>query len=180
MNLTAPESITFEEALAFTQSLLEQIEAGKLNEEEIQEAIASLVKSMNGARGFFVTYLTDDRTLADNPSNGVIQALQSSPEIVGELLVKNVAMSTAMAITHRRNNDEKMAKSSDRVSQRTANLIKQFQLNIVVDKLQQLCQSAATGQGNYQDFLQRWGYDEEQRQAIEQVISQLNSELVSR
>jgi hypothetical protein len=161
---------SFEEAIAFTNSLLDRMEAGKLTEAEIEEAIASLVQSENGARGFFVTYLTDDRSLADNPSNAVIQALKSSPEIVSELLVKNVAMSAAMAVTHRRNGDEEMAQSSDRVRRRTFNLIGQVQLDSVFDRLEKLKESVTTGAGAYQSFLERWGYDREQKQVIENAL----------
>ena len=98
--MIVPESVTFNEARSSTEDLLKQIDGAKLNAEETRKAIASLVKSENGARGFFVTYLTSERTFADHPSPEVIEAMQSSPEIVGELLVKNLAMSAAMAVTH--------------------------------------------------------------------------------
>ncbi len=166
------ESVTFEEAIALAQSLLDQMEAGKLSEEEIKTAIVSLVKSKDSARGFLGTYLRDDRPLADNPSVSFVLALQSSPEIVGEFLVKSIAMSAAMAITHRRNNNEEMAQGSDRVRRRIANLIQKLQLDLIANKLRQMCESAATGEGNYQAFLQHWGYDTEQRQVIQKVLSQ--------
>ncbi|NJM87103.1 MAG: hypothetical protein HC847_07825 [Hydrococcus sp. RU_2_2] len=171
MNLQVPESVTFEDAIALTQSLLDSMSAGELEDRKIQAAITSLVKTENGARGFFVTYLTDDRTLADNPSPGAIEALKSSPEIVDELLVKNLAMSSAMEITHRRNNDEESAKGSDKVRQRTAYLIKQLRSDFITNKLKELSESAATGEGEYQAFLKRWGYDEEQKQVIQKAIS---------
>ncbi len=172
LNLKVPESITFEEALTVSASLLAQMEGGKLTESQIQESIESLVRSENGARGFFVTYLTDDRTLADNPSDAVVNALQSSPEIAGELLVKNIAMSAGMSVTHRRNNNEQMAKSSERVTNRSAILVERANLDTVPEKLQKLRESAITGEGEYQDFLERWGYDAEQKQVIEKAISQ--------
>jgi hypothetical protein len=171
--LKISESITFQEAIAATQSLLEEIEASRSSDREITEAIASLVKSTNGARGFFVTYLTDDRNFADFPTDFVIEALKSSPEIVSELLVKNVAMSAAMAVVHRRNNDENMAKGSDRVCQRSIQLIQKLQLDETTNKLKQLQQSITTSEGSYGDFLQRWGYasDREQIQAIQEAIT---------
>jgi len=169
--------VSFEEAKSFTQSLLEEIETGKLSEVETQDGITSLVKSENGARGFFVTYLTGDYELADNPSNAVINALKSAPETVSELLVKNLAMSAAMAVTHRRNNDEEMAKGSERVRQRTVNIIKQVKLDSVSQELSQLQQSLTTGEGSYQAFLQRWGYDTEQKQVIELALSEVKGKI---
>jgi hypothetical protein len=172
-----PESVTFEEAIALTQSLLSQMEASELSQPEVMQAIAQLVKSANGARGFFVTYLTSPGTLADNPSPEVIQALQSSPDTVAELLVKNLAMSAAMAVTHRRNNNEQMAQGSDQVRSRTARLIEQVELPQAREFAQQLHESATTGEGTYKTFLQRWGYDAQQRQvmrsALEQVIPEI-------
>jgi hypothetical protein len=172
-----PESVTFEEAIALTQSLLAQLEAGELSQEDVSEAIAQLVKSENGARGFFVTYLTSEGTLADNPSPAVIQALQSSPDTVAELLVKNLAMSAAMAVAHRRNDNEQMAQGSDRVRSRTTNLIKQLKLTQVRELSGQLRESTLTGEGTYKTFLNRWGYDAEQRQVMREALDQVIPEI---
>lgn len=173
MPVTIPETVTFEQAIALTQSLFSQMEAGELSEAEIEAAITALVKSTTGARGFFVTYLTGDGPLADNPSPTVVQALQSAPDTVAELLVKNLAMSAAMAITHRRSQNEVMAQGSDRVRKRTAQIIQLVQLPAVYEQFQRLQESITTGQGSYQAFLDRWGYDEEQRQVIWQVLQQV-------
>ena len=158
--------ITFEEAIAATESLLEQVEANQLSPEQIQEAIAALVQSENGARGFFVTYLTSNSSLANHPSEELVQALRSSPDIVAELLAKNVAMSAAMTLTHSRNEDEAMAQSSQQVRDRSATLIKLVDLEAVYDRCRKLLASAVTGAGSYQAFLDRWGYDAEQRHLI--------------
>jgi hypothetical protein len=166
----APADISFEDAIALTHSLLAQMEQGNLSEAEIGKAIAALVSSMNGARGFFVAYLSDEGAIADQPSDAVVQALQTSPEIVSDLLVKNLAMSSAMAITHRRNGNENMAQGSDRVRSRTVRLIEKLQLTAVVEKAQKLHESASTGLGEYKAFLDRWGYDAEQRQVIQRSM----------
>ena len=170
--ILVPDAITFEQAIAFTQALMAQMQIG-LSEADLEATLTSLLSSDSGARGFFVTYLTDDCPLADHPSNAVIRALQSSPEIVPELLVKNLAMSAAMAVAHRRNQDETMAQGSDRVQRRTVSLIQKVQMAEVIDKATRLRTSAATGSGDYQAFLKRWGYDPEQRLVIEQQMRQV-------
>lgn len=171
--LTIPDVIIFEQALDITHSLLELMEQGKVSDPEVQALITQLVRSENGARGFFVTYLTDERSFADQPTDTVIQALQSSPDLVSDLLVKNLAMSTAMAITHRRQNNERMAQGSDRVQRRTMQLMQSLSLPELVQRVQQLHESATTGAGDYQPLLDRWHYDAEQRQAIRQVAEQV-------
>jgi hypothetical protein len=81
----------------------------------VERAIAQLVSSQNGARGFFVAYLTDPGPLADNPSSAVLQALRSSPAVVPPLLVKNLVMSAVMGVAHRPKGDEEQAVGSERV-----------------------------------------------------------------
>jgi hypothetical protein len=168
-------AITFEEAITLTESLVNQIRNQEIGEEEIEKNIADLVQTENGARGFFVVYLTGEDNTADNPSKAVINALASSPAIVSELLVKNLAMSTAMAITHRRNNDPVMAQSSEQVTGRTTNIIRQLKLDIIQEKLSQLTKSVANPTGEYHNFLERWRYDAEQKEAIVAQITSLIS-----
>jgi hypothetical protein len=170
--LEAPE-ITFEQAIALTQSLLSQAEAGE--SPEMAAAITELVKTETGARGFFATYLTSDSAIADNPPTSVIQALQSSPDVVADLLVKNLAMSAAQAVFHRRNHKEDMAEASEQVRQRTTRLIELVSLPAVYDRSTELLESATTGEGSYKAFLERWGYDAEQRQVICKTLQQVNS-----
>ncbi|HEY9696382.1 MAG TPA: hypothetical protein V6D10_03915 [Trichocoleus sp.] len=170
--MEVPADVTFEQAIVLTQSLLSQMEQGTISDTDLEQTIAALVQSMNGARGFFVTYLSDDRSLADQPTAAVVRALQTAPENVSELMVKNLVMSTAMAMTHRRNQNETMAQGSDRVRSRSIHLIQQLQLPELVEKAKQMQDSAATGSGAYQTFLDRWNYDAEQRQAMQGAIDQ--------
>lgn len=176
LDLNVSEQITFPEAISFTQSLLKKISSGEVNEAQIEEAISTLVQTKEGARGFFVSYLTDESNLPDNPTVAVVNALKSSPIIVTELLVKNLAMSTAMAITHRRNQDEENALGSERVSKRTINLIRGLNMPMIKEELASLKQSIIAQSGKYQDFLERWGYDEVQRTQIKQVIEKIFSD----
>ena len=173
MNWHIPNNLSFEDALQLTETLTEAIVNKKLKDDEIEEIVTTLVNSENGARGFFVIYLTSDLPLADNPSEGVINALKTSPEIVSELLVKNLAMSSAMAVTHRRNNDEKQAQSSEKVAQRNGNLIKLTNLDLSSQKLEELKQTIINSNGSYQTFLEKWEYDEEQKQIIKKNIEKI-------
>jgi hypothetical protein len=168
-----PESVTFEEAIALTQDLMAQVTGGEISQSEFADAIAQLLSSENGARGFFVTYLTSEGEFADNSSPELLQSLQSAPDSVAELLVKNLAMSSAMAIAHRRNENEEMAQGSDRVRSRSIALIDQLQLPQLPEIAAQLRESAVTGEGNYKSFIQRWEYDAEQREIIRQAMDRV-------
>jgi len=169
--LKVPDNVTFENAIALTQDLIAKLDNNGINPQQLQDTISALVATANGARGFFVTYLTADSPVADTPSAAVLAGLNTAPELVSELLVKNVAMSTAMAITHRRQSNERMAQGSDRVQRRSIDLIQKLNNEYLQEKAQQMRESALTGKGEAEvAFFERWGYDDEQRSAIAQNL----------
>jgi hypothetical protein len=170
---TVPEGVTFEQAIALSQALVDQMAQGSVTDAALEAAIAQLVASENGARGFFVTYLSDERPIADPPATPVIAALKSTPAVVAPLMVKNLAMSTAMAIAHRRNQNEAMAQGSDRVQTRSAYILTAIQSAETDAQIQSLISSIDTQAGDYFTFLKRWKYDPEQQQAIRQAFEPL-------
>jgi hypothetical protein len=164
------ENITFEEAIAYTEDLLSRSD---LDDAQLESQIAALVQTANGARGFFVCFLTGEWQLADAPSTAVIRALQSTPQAISELLVKNLVMSTAMAMTHRRAGNTEQAEGSDRVAKRTALLIEKVDLLEVRAIETQVHDAALANTGEYVSFFDKWGYDAEQKQAIANVLDKI-------
>ncbi|QIZ69636.1 hypothetical protein [Oxynema aestuarii] len=164
--LTVPENVSFAEAIAVTEQLMEAIATGNIDQSEIETRVRDLVASRDGARGFFVAYLTDSRPQSDRPSPEICRALSSSEEIVGELLAKNISMSAAMVLTHQRQNHPEMAVDSAKVRDRSARLIRCLNSSVLRENCRQMLESARTGEGIYRSFLEKWGYDDEQRQAI--------------
>jgi len=160
--------MTFEEAIAYTEALLLRKD---LDDSQLESEICALVQTSNGARGFFVCFLTGEWQLADFPSSAVIRALQSTPNAIAELLVKNLAMSTAMAIFHRYAGNKESAQGSDRVARRTSLLIEKVNLTEVREISVQMQNSAITNTGEYSAFLEKWGYDSEQKQAIANALA---------
>ncbi|MGF1589097.1 MAG: hypothetical protein ACFCU7_07610 [Pleurocapsa sp.] len=169
-DLFSQKELSFSQAIAATQFLMERINAKELSEAEIKQEISLILTTKNGGRGFFVSYLTSEMTLADHPSPGIINGLKFSAEVASELLVKNLAMSSAMIVTHTRNNDPKNAEGSQRVYQRTSNLIQQTKLELVQNKLQKLQDTIEGVDVEYQEFLERWNYDLEQKKAIKKAV----------
>jgi hypothetical protein len=172
LGFTVPENVSFEDAIALTQTLLDNLEQGKISQSTLEQTIQNLVSTENGARGFFVTYLSDDRPFIEENLSTVAKNLEASPDVVSPLLVKNLAMSTAMAITHRRNQNEELAQGSDRVRSRTKQLIQSLPLPQLKEHAHQLATSISTGTGTYQNFLERWRYDAEQKQAMYSALKQ--------
>jgi hypothetical protein len=158
-------SISFQDAIAYTEKLLADSE--NFSGEEFQLTISNLITSSNGARGFFVSYMTQDWEIGEQQVQAIIEAIKSVPTPASELLVKNLAMSTAMAIAHRRTGNKEQAQGSDRVASRSTELIQLINLDEVKHIASQMQQSAQTGDGEYAEFLNKWGYDREQRSAMD-------------
>jgi hypothetical protein len=170
-SISIPDSVTFEQAIAISQVLLAN---DSLAETEFEASIAALMQTDNGARGWFVTFLTGESTLADQPTEAILAGLCTAPQRVANLLTRNLAMSTAMILTHNRSNAPEQAAGSARVQQRTQRLIQLLQLPELQTELANLATSVTSANGSYQAFLERWGYDAEQRKAISEAITQLN------
>jgi hypothetical protein len=79
-------------------------------------------------------------------------------------------MSTAMALHHRRAGDGGQQAASERVSARCTELLRQLDPSAVKLRLETLLAAARDGQGDDRAFLERWGYDAEQRQAIAAAV----------
>ena len=168
-------SRTFEDAIATTKILIAQDRENQISETEIEEKVATLVSNKQTARGFFATFLTSDSPQADNPCPAVIKALKTAPKVVSELLVKNLAMSSAMAVIHDRHDNLEQLQGSETVCRRTINLIQKINLSEVNTELQVLQKAITDNQGDYVDFLNRWQYDAQQKQSIQQALNKFKS-----
>lgn len=167
---SVPDSISFEGAIELTQSVLSEVEQRRVPEPELERIITALVQSENGARGFFVSYLTDDRDFIDSIQPTVVQALLNSEGAVGDLLTKNLVMSTAMILTHTRNQNSELAAGSALTQRRTKEIIQQMRSPKVDQHLEQMKRTIEQGKGEYQKFLDRWKYDAEQKTAMLDAI----------
>jgi hypothetical protein len=173
--LPVSPNLKFDEAISLTQTFLTKLKKNELTSAEIITFVSELVQTANGARGFFVTYLTAQDPLCDEPQPEIVAALQAHPEVVADLLVKNIAMSTAQQIYHHRRSDNEMMASSATVAARTTKIINQLNLPQIQAMCQELVNTIHTGTGEYSEFLTRWGYDDEQKNAIARSIAQILS-----
>ncbi len=162
--------IRFAAAIELTQQFVLQLQDGALTPEQVQSFVADLVATQEGARGFFVGYLTNGLGVVDKVDPGIILGLQTHPAVVADLLVKNLAMSTAQNIHFLRENQTDMAANSATVAKRSRQLIDAVKMPEIRVVAQQIIDAVQTGAGEYGEFLERWGYDVEQQKAIEQAL----------
>ena len=159
---------TFKEAMQASMIWCKSWENDEISDEVISDRIGELIKTVEGARGFFVVSLSLDCPLMDRFPDALIFQLRSSGEIVVDLTVKNLAMSSAMIITHRKNNDPQ-AIQSERIKTRCIELLKLLDSTKVKKRLDVLLE-ATKGNGADLKFLNRWGYSNEQIKAISESI----------
>jgi hypothetical protein len=160
-------AISFREAIAQTQTLVDRLAQGNLAEGELASLVSQLVATKEGARGLFVGYLTHAHPVADEVHGDLLRGLGANRELVTELLVKNLAMATAQSLAHSQGGDPTAAADSQRVARRTSQLITHLSWPEIYAQCQDLALSTTGTGGSYGDFLSRWGYSAEQLQVIQ-------------
>ncbi len=167
--MTAVAEPTFQQAMEITAQWLGLWENGELSDEVLADRVAELVASRDGARGFFVVSLAGDCPLMDRLPEPLVLQLRQAGEGVVDLSARNLAMSTAMALHHRRAGDGGQQAASERVAARCTELLRLLEPVAVKGRLEILL-AATRGDGDDVAFLDRWGYDAEQRAAIATAI----------
>ena len=165
---TTPLQPTFQQAMEITAQWLALWENGELSDEVLGDRVAEMVASRDGARGFFVVSLAGDCPLMDRLPDPVVFALRQAGAGVVDLSVRNLAMSTAMALHHQRSGDAGQQAGSERVQLRCTELLRLLEPEAVKTRLETLLEATA-GRGDDVAFLDRWGYDAEQRASIAQA-----------
>ena len=164
------QPLSFAQAIHCAELWLGQWQAGAMTTQALAQRLAGLLASADGRRGFFVVALTGDCPLLDQLPPPVLEQFHRGGEAVVDLVVRNLAMGTAMALAHQRQGHGEQAKGSLRVQRRTQTLLARLDPSAVRHRLHQLL-AATEGQGPDVAFLERWSYDVPQRQAIAQVAA---------
>lgn len=165
--MTAP--LTFQDAIAQSAEWIRLWDAEELSDDVLADDVGRLVRDREGARGFFVASLTGESPLMDRLPEPLVQALRLAGEGVVDLTVRNLAMSSAMSVQHNRNQDPELLEGSLRVQGRCLELLKQLNPQLVKERLEKMLMGLQS-QGDDEQFLKKWGYDIEQRQAIKKAL----------
>ena len=139
-----------------------------LSEEVLADRIAELIKTKNGLRGFFAYSLSDkDCFLLDKLPFSVIFKLNESGADVVEIVVKNLIMSSAQIIIHKRENNHEYKKTSENISDRCKNILRHLETKLVTKTVNQIIKQL-DNMGN--SFDNSTKYDLEQKEFIKKQI----------
>ena len=139
-----------------------------LSEEVLADRIAELIQTRNGLRGFFAYALSDkDCFLLDKLPFSLIYKLNESGDVVAEIVVKNLIMSSAQIIIHRRDNNHEYEKKSENISNRCKAILRLLETKSVTKSVNQVTRNL-DNMGNSFDTSVK--YDSEQKAFIKNQI----------
>jgi len=178
-------ALTFEQAVETAPKLCEALQQG-----ESPPTLTSFLGTSEGARGFFVHWLTrDDWARADEetPPAALQVALEGAPQEVADVMVMNVIMATATAIYHRRAGRRDQADMSQRTATRAKLLVRALRERVpslgtavlgvraalsTDEEKKKLMGVDAETEDAWLVFLQRWMWDDEQLERIAECMEQ--------
>jgi len=142
-----------------------------LSEEVLADRIAELTKTRNGLRGFFAYALSDkDCFLLDKLPFSLIYKLNEGGDAIAEIVVKNLIMSSAQIIVHRRDKNHEYEMKSENISDRCKAILRLLETKSVVNYVNQ-CLKNLDNMGN--SFDNSIKYDTEQKEFIKKQIHEI-------
>jgi hypothetical protein len=167
-------AMKFAAAMQEASTVLASLDLATKNSTSFDVAsLDSFLQSDEAARGFFVTLLTGDFLASDDPPPVLIKAINSASPSGLTVLVKNLVMSAATEVLHKRNNDEENAAGSQRVLTRTKNIFACTNSTALVERAQALLKTLQGESEEFSAFVNRVNYDEEQKAAAIKVLNQV-------
>jgi len=139
-----------------------------LSEEVLADRIAELTKTRNGLRGFFAYALSDiDCFLLDKLPFSLIYKLNEGGDAETDIVVKNLIMSSAQIIIHRRDNNHEYEITSENISDRCKAILRLLETKSVTKSVNQVLRDL-DDMGNSLDNSVK--YDSEQKEFIKKQI----------
>ena len=195
----AKRGASFEAAQDIGRELAEQLRDKKTLDDEARELLQDLVSTTSGARGWFVSLLTDEdlaQLFVPPIDDALLQPIAARPEPNLRLCVMNVAMSSATAVAHERDGHRDLAAASRATSSRSAALctalLERDMMAGLAEALRALYEAAAPRDDDLGElgeilglssdaapshvdedwaaFLDKWRYGPDQRAAIRRTL----------
>ena len=159
---------SFTQAISISAQWCKEWGEDLLSEEVLADRIAELTKTRNGLRGFFAYALSDkDCFLLDKLPFSLIFKLIEGGDAVVEIVVKNLIMSTAQIIIHKRNNDNEYEITSENISDRCKAILILLETKSVTKTINQVLRELDDMGNSFDNSVK---YDAEQKEFIKKQI----------
>ena len=187
----AAQAASFEESQVLGAQLADILAAanGERMPADAANVLRSLVSTTSGARGWFVTLLTDERfdaVFRPPLDPELLRAIEASPEPNLKLLTMNVAMSTATELVHVANGSEDLAAASRLTRDRSKALLHALLPRMIglTEEVRRLRTAVVpwpsadvppeSADKEWVKFTRKWKYGEEQRAAIRSELDEVS------
>ena len=159
---------TFTQAINISAQWCKEWGEDLLSEEVLADRIAELIKTKKGLRGFFAYALSDKNCfLLDKLPFSLIFKLNEGGDDVVEIVLKNLIMSSAQIIIHRRENNREYEITSENISDRCKAILRLLGTKSVTKNVNQVLKDLDT-MGN--SFDNSTKYDYEQKEFIKKQV----------
>ena len=159
---------SFTQAINISAQWCKEWDEDLLSEEVLADRIAELIKTRNGLRGFFAYALSDkDCLLLDKLPFSLIFKLHEGGEDVVEIVVKNLIMSSAQIIIHRRENNHEYELTSENISDRCKAILRLLETKLVTKTINQILKDLDTMGNSFDNSVK---YGSEQKEFIKKQI----------
>ena len=163
-----PKEASFTQAINISAQWCKEWDEDLLSEEVLADRIAELIKTRNGLRGFFAYSLSDkDCFLLDKLPFSLIYKLNEGGEAVAEIVVKNLIMSSAQIIIHRRKNNQEYEFTSENISNRCKSILRLLETKLVTKTVNQFIKNLDDMGNSFDNSIK---YDLEQKDFIKKQI----------
>ena len=164
---------SFMQAINITELWCKEWENELVSDEVFSDRIAELLKTSNGIRGFFAYALSDiNCNLLDKRPFSLIFKLREEGEKIVDIVVKNLVMSSAQIISHKRDKNNNYEDISSNISERCIDLLRELDTKLVTTKINEVS-SNLDNMGN--SFDDSFVYDKEQKDFIREQISKISN-----
>ena len=159
---------SFMQAISISAQWCKEWGKDLLSEEVLADRIAELIKTRNGLRGFFAYALSDeDCFLLDKLPFSLIYKLNEDGDAVADIVVKNLIMSSAQIIVHRRDNNHDYEMSSENISDRCKAILRLIETKSVTKSVNQILKDLDNLGNSFDNSVK---YDSEQKEFIKKQI----------
>jgi len=168
---TVSQEPSFIQSINITKDWCDEWENDLLSDEVLSDRIKELIKTKNGIRGFFAYALSDSKcSLLDKLPSSLIFTLRERGEYIVEITIKNLIMSSAQIINHKKNKNFDYAAISNNISDRCINLLKELDTKLVTKNINKMI-SEIDNMGN--SFEKNVKYSTEQKKFIREKVNEI-------